>query len=60
MTYRWEVRSALRWGSKHERWFASEGEAMLFAKSEIEKSGNVGSVRVVDQVIYYDIHPEMA
>lgn len=60
---RWEVRSALRHGSKHEGYVTSETKARDWAKTEIERHGNVGRIEYVDHnehIIYYDVFEEMA
>ena len=60
---RWEVRRALRWGSEHQGYVTSEEQAMSWAKSDIERHGNVGRIECVDQkshVVYYDVYEEMA
>jgi hypothetical protein len=56
----WEARSAMRYGSKHERFFNSKDEAFAFAKGELEKNGNVGSIKAHGTVVYYDIYEEEA
>jgi hypothetical protein len=50
----WEARSALRYGSKHEGYFASKDAAEAFAREHIAKTGNVGKIEtVINGVVYY-------
>ena len=59
----WELRRALRYGSKLIGWSSSLKEAKRFAKKEIEAHGNVGRIEMIDRdtrTLYYDVHEEMA
>lgn len=59
MTFRWEVRCELRWGSRHEKWFASEVAAIAYIEDQIHGRGHVGgSYKRVDDVFYYSPYPE--
>ncbi|MGY3581388.1 hypothetical protein ACVIGB_000543 [Bradyrhizobium sp. USDA 4341] len=54
MTFRWEVRREVRYGSRHEGWFSSERAAL----EHVEKSG-VPHRRVGD-VFYLSPHADEA
>ena len=61
MTFRWEVRRLRRWGSQHEKWFASEVAALAYIEDQINGRGYVGgSYKRVDDVFYYSPHPNDA
>lgn len=45
----WEVRSALRWGSKNMGHFRSEDEATIFANKLVADAGGTGSVTHVER-----------
>lgn len=45
----WEVRTALRWGSKHAGRFRSEDEAAMFANKLIADAGGTGSITHVER-----------
>ena len=57
MTFRWEVRQLLRWGSRHERWFASEDEARSFAE---KGAGANGVCNRVENTFYFSPYPDEA
>lgn len=51
---KWEARSALRYGSKHEGFFDSYQEAEAFALKRIEEAGNEGGLEaIINNVLYY-------
>jgi hypothetical protein len=59
---RWELRRALRYGSKHIRYTDSESMAESYAVSDIVANGDVGRIEHIDRynrILYYDIHPEL-
>ena len=57
----WEARSALRYGSQHEGYFANEAAARAYAERAIAAAGGVGRIEaVVDRVIYFDRYPELS
>lgn len=58
MTFRWEVRRSLVYGSRHERWFSSEKEAIDYMVAEIKSAGLGGSYKRADDVFYYGIYPD--
>lgn len=60
---RWEVRSALRHGSRHKGYVQGQVKAVVWAKAEIEKHGNKGRIEMIDRnrcIVYYDVFEEMA
>lgn len=54
----WEVRGALRYGSKHEGYFPTRAAAQAYADAAIKAAGSVGSSQTAGRVVYYDIYPE--
>lgn len=55
----WEARSALRWGSKHEKWFKTEEAAVAFANKRIADTGGVGRITLIDRaapggIVYFN------
>lgn len=59
MEERWEARSKLRWGSRHEGYYPSEAAARQFATKQIQENGNKGRIEaVIGNTVYYDIYPE--
>jgi hypothetical protein len=57
MTFRWEVRQLLRWGSRHERWFASVAEAEAYAKAG---AGADGTWKRVGDTFFFSPYPDEA
>jgi len=57
MTFRWEVRRSLRWGSRHEGWFSSEKDAIQYVEN-LTKLG--GTYNRVDNVFYFSQYPDDA
>lgn len=61
----WEVRSALRYGSQHEKHVKTEDEARAYAEKKIKAAGGVGRIEHIERysnggVLYYDEFEEMA
>lgn len=51
----WECRSALRWGSLHEGYFADEASARAYAEKEITLVGGSGRITAVtERTVYFD------
>lgn len=54
MADRWEARSALRYGSRHEGYFPSRDAARQFARRKIKAAGGVGKIEtIIGHVVYY-------
>lgn len=58
----WEIRRALRYGSRRIKIVRGLDAAEAYANDDIVANGNEGHVEFVDHVkriLYYDIYPEM-
>jgi hypothetical protein len=60
---KWEARSALRYGSESEGFFASRKKATDHANEDIANHGGVGKIELIDRknrVVYYTNYPDEA
>lgn len=60
----WEVRSELRYGSRHEGHFKTEEAAWAFAEEQIAAKGGVGRIGHIERntlggVLYYSKYEEV-
>lgn len=62
---RWELRSALRWGSQHAGYFKTEDTARMVACQRIAEKNQGGRITHVERysvggVVYFDEFEEMS